>query len=181
MWEMNGYGDPIYVNVGYAWRGNFRNDPPNVPTEQNHVGSYRRTFNIPAEWIGRDIFLNIGGADSNVYVWVNGKFVGYSEDSKLGARFDLTKVVKAGENLIALQIFRFCDGSYLEDQDKWRLSGITRDVTLEARAKARMIDLKAIPELDSEYKNAKLNIDMSFTATAKNAEVKLLDNHEKQI
>ena len=175
MWEMNGYGDPIYVNVGYAWRGNFRNDPPNVPTEQNHVGSYRRTFNIPAEWIGRDIFLNIGGADSNVYVWVNGKFVGYSEDSKLGARFDLTKVVKAGENLIALQIFRFCDGSYLEDQDKWRLSGITRDVTLEARAKARMIDLKAIPELDSEYKNAKLNIDMSFTATAKNAEVKLLD------
>lgn len=175
MWEMNGYGDPIYVNVGYAWRGNFRNDPPNVPTEQNHVGSYRRTFNIPAEWIGRDIFLNIGGADSNVYVWVNGKFVGYSEDSKLGARFDLTKVIKAGENLIALQIFRFCDGSYLEDQDKWRLSGITRDVTLEARAKARMIDLKAIPELDSEYKNAKLNIDMSFTATAKNAEVKLLD------
>lgn len=175
MWEMNGYGDPIYVNVGYAWRGNFRNDPPNVPIEQNHVGSYRRTFNIPAEWIGRDIFLNIGGADSNVYVWVNGNFVGYSEDSKLGARFDLTKVVKAGENLIALQIFRFCDGSYLEDQDKWRLSGITRDVTLEARAKARMIDLKAIPELDSEYKNAKLNIDMSFTATANNAEVKLLD------
>ena len=175
MWEMNGYGDPIYVNVGYAWRGNFRNDPPNVPTEQNHVGSYRRTFNIPAEWIGRDIFLNIGGADSNVYVWVNGNFVGYSEDSKLGARFDLTKVVKAGENLIALQIFRFCDGSYLEDQDKWRLSGITSDVTLEARAKARMIDLKAIPELDSEYKNAKLNIDMSFTATANNAEVKLLD------
>ena len=175
MWEMNGYGDPIYVNVGYAWRGNFRNDPPNVPNEQNHVGSYRRTFNIPAEWIGRDIFLNIGGADSNVYVWVNGKFVGYSEDSKLGARFDLTKVVKAGENLIALQIFRFCDGSYLEDQDKWRLSGITRDVTLEARAKARMIDLKAIPELDSEYKNAKLNIEMDFTAAAKKAEVKLLD------
>ena len=175
MWEMNGYGDPIYVNVGYAWRGNFRNDPPNVPNEQNHVGSYRRTFNIPAEWIGRDIFLNIGGADSNVYVWVNGKFVGYSEDSKLGARFDLTKVVTAGENLIALQIFRFCDGSYLEDQDKWRLSGITRDVVLEARAKARMIDLKAIPELDAEYKNAKLNIDMTFSATAKSADVKLLD------
>ena len=111
MWELNGYGDPIYVNIGYAWRGNFRNDPPNVPIEQNHVGSYRRTFDIPQEWIGRDIFLNIGSATSNVYVWVNGKFVGYSEDSKLGAKFDLTKFVKAGENLIALQIFRWCDGT----------------------------------------------------------------------
>ena len=91
MWELNGYGDPIYVNYGYAWRGNFEHNPPYVPIEQNHVGSYRRTFNVPASWSGRDIFLNIGAATSNVYVWVNGKFVGYSEDSHLGAALDVTK------------------------------------------------------------------------------------------
>ncbi len=175
MWELNGYGDPIYVNVGYAWRNNFRNDPPNVPVEQNHVGSYRRTVNIPADWSGREIFLNIGAAVSNVYVWVNGKFVGYSEDSHLGASFDITKFVKTGENLIALQIFRWCDGSYLEDQDLWRLSGISRDVDLTARPKARLLDMKATPVLDAEYKDAVMNIDMDFTAGVKSADVKLLD------
>ena len=93
MWELNGYGDPVYVNIGYAWRGNFRNDPPYVPDAENHVGSYRRTFDIPASWGGKDIFLSIGSATSNVYVWVNGRFVGYSEDSKLAAQFDITKFV----------------------------------------------------------------------------------------
>ena len=175
MWELNGYGDPVYVNVGYAWRGNFRHDPPNVPIEQNHVGSYRRTVNIPAEWSGRDIILNIGAAVSNVYVWVNGKFVGYSEDSHLGASFDVTKFVKTGENLIAMQVFRWCDGSYLEDQDLWRLSGISRDVNLEARPKARLADMMLTPILDEQYKNAKLNIDMEFTAGIKSADVKLVD------
>ena len=175
MWELNGYGDPVYVNVGYAWRGNFRHDPPNVPIEQNHVGSYRRTVNIPAEWSGRDIMLNIGAAVSNVYVWVNGKFVGYSEDSHLGASFDVTKFVKPGENLIAMQIFRWCDGSYLEDQDLWRLSGISGNVNLEARPKARLADMMIIPTLDEQYKNAKLNINMEFTAGIKSADVKLVD------
>ena len=175
MWELNGYGDPIYVNIGYAWRGNFRNDPPNVPIEQNHVGSYRRTFDIPQEWIGRDIFLNIGSATSNVYVWVNGKFVGYSEDSKLGAKFDLTKFVKAGENLIALQIFRWCDGTYLEDQDFWRMSGIARDVELVARHKTRLNDVMITPSLDAEYKNGALDMKMEFSSSVKKADVKLLD------
>ena len=176
MWELNGYGDPIYVNIGYAWRGNFRNDPPNVPIEQNHVGSYRRTFDIPQEWIGRDIFLNIGSATSNVYVWVNGKFVGYSEDSKLGAKFDLTKFVKAGENLIALQIFRWCDGTYLEDQDFWRMSGIARDVELVARHKSRLEDVMITPSLDAEYKNGALDMKMEFSSSVKKADVKLLNS-----
>ena len=174
MWELNGYGDPIYVNYGYAWRGNFEHNPPYVPTEQNHVGSYRRTFDVPANWSGRDIFLNIGAATSNVYVWVNGKFVGYSEDCHLGASFDVTKFVKPGENLIALQIFRWCDGTYLEDQDLWRLTGISRDVELVARAKARMDNIVVTPSLDSDYKNGKLAVEMEFSAGVKSADIKLL-------
>lgn len=116
MWELNGYGDPIYVNVGYAWRGNYANNPPYVPEAENHVGSYRRTFEVPADWAGKQLFLSIGSATSNVYVWINGRFVGYSEDSKLAADFDVTKFVRPGGNLIALQIFRWSDGTYLEDQ-----------------------------------------------------------------
>ena len=174
MWELNGYGDPIYVNYGYAWRGNFEHNPPYVPNEQNHVGSYRRTFDVPATWSGRDIFLNIGAATSNVYVWVNGKFVGYSEDSHLGTSFDVTKFVKPGENLIALQIFRWCDGTYLEDQDLWRLTGISRDVELVARAKARMDNMVVTPALENNYTDGKLAIEMEFSAGVKSADVKLL-------
>ena len=108
MWELNGYGDPLYLNMGYAWRGHFRSEPPLMPTEHNYVGQYRRSFLIPADWAGRDIFLSIGSATSNLRVWVNGKEVGYSEDSKLEARFDITKFVKPGqEALIALEIFRW--------------------------------------------------------------------------
>ena len=182
MWELNGYGDPIYVNVGYAWRGNFANNPPYVPNEQNHVGSYRRTFEVPADWSGRDIMLHIGAVTSNVYVWVNGKFVGYSEDSHLDTAFDITKFVKVGgENLIALQIFRWCDGSYLEDQDLWRLSGIARDVELVARAKSRMNDMMVTPSLDGEYKNGALAVNMQFSATAKSADLKLVDMQGKTV
>lgn len=175
IWEMNGYGDPVYVNTSYAWRRNFRTNPPEIPTEQNHVGSYRRTFNVPADWNGRDIFLNIGAATSNVYVWVNGKFVGYSEDSHLGASFDITKFVKSGENLVALQIFRWCDGTYLEDQDLWRLSGISRDVTVTARPKARVLDMMATPSLDEQYKNGELEVKLDLSASVKSAKVNLLD------
>ncbi|MBQ5831161.1 MAG: beta-galactosidase, partial [Alistipes sp.] len=174
MWELNGYGDPIYVNIGYAWRGNFRHDPPNVPIEQNHVGSYRREFTLPEGWSGRDIELNIGAATSNVYVWVNGKFVGYSEDSHLGASFDVTKFVKPGKNLIALQIFRWCDGTYLEDQDLWRLSGISRDVELVARQKARLQDVMITPALENNYTNGRLAVEMEFSLAVKQAEVKLI-------
>lgn len=158
MWELNGYGDPIYVNIGYAWRGNFVNNPPEVPDAENHVGSYRRTFTLPESWAGKDVSLSIGSATSNVYVWLNGRFVGYSEDSKLSADFDVTKYLRKGENLLALQVFRWCDGTYLEDQDFWRFSGIARGVELRAREKARLEDLFVTPELDDDCTDATLRV-----------------------
>ena len=130
LWEMNGYGDPVYTNVPYVWSRQFANNPPFGEEKNNHVGSYRRTFDLPANWDGRDVFLHVGSATSNLYVWVNGRFVGYSEDSKMGADFNITPYLKAGKNLIAMQIYRWCDGPYLEDQDFWRLSGIGRNVYL---------------------------------------------------
>ena len=128
VWELNGYGDPIYVNVGYPWRNQFKNNPPYVPTEGNHVGSYRREITIPADWNGKEIYAHFGAVSSNMYLWVNGRFVGYSEDSKLEAEFNLTPYLKAGQkNLIAFQVFRWCDGTYLEDQDFFRYTGVARD------------------------------------------------------
>ena len=151
LWELNGYGDPVYLNVGYAWRGNFENNPPYVPTEHNHVGQYRRTFTVDKAWIGKQICLYIGSATSNVRVWVNGKMVGYSQDSKLEARFDITKYVKAGENLIALEIFRWCDGTYLEDQDFNRFAGISRDVYVYTREKDRLEDVNIAADMNGKY------------------------------
>ena len=142
MWELNGYGDPLYKNVGYAWHGHYTNNPPIPAYEHNYVGQYRRTFELDQEWKGKDVFLHIGSATSNVRVWINGKEVGYSEDSKLEARFNITKYVKTGENSIALEIFRWCDGTYLEDQDFWRLSGIARDVYVFSREKDRIEDVR---------------------------------------
>lgn len=141
MIELNGYADPVYLNVGYAWRGNYENNPPFVPDKDNFVGQYRRIFNIDESWIGKSIRLCIGSATSNVRVWVNGKEVGYSEDSKLEAHFDISRFVKKGENLIALEIFRWCDGTYLEDQDFWRLTGIAREVYVYTREKERIEDV----------------------------------------
>ncbi len=108
---------PLYRNSGYAWSNQFTPDPPKIETVNNHVGSYRKTVEIPASWKGQQVFLHVGSATSNLYVWVNGKFVGYSEDSKLAAEFDITGYVRPGKNLIAMQVYRWCDGSYLEDQD----------------------------------------------------------------
>ena len=163
MWELNGYGDPLYVNIPYAWDGHYQNNPPFVPTEHNYVGQYRRSFDIPADWAGQDIFLAIGSATSNVRVWVNGKEVGYSEDSKLEARFDITKYVKPGQRaLIALEIFRWCDGTYLECQDFWRYAGIAREVFLTARPKARIDDLHVSAGMDGSYR-----FDASLTKAAK--------------
>ena len=139
VWELNGYGDPIYVNVGYPWREQYQNNPPQVPTEENHVGTYRKSFTVPASWKGKDIIAHFGSVTSNIYLWVNGKYVGYSEDSKLEAEFDLTRYLKPGqENLIAFQVFRWCDGTYLEDQDFFRYSGVGRDCYLYAREKRRI-------------------------------------------
>ena len=142
LWELNGYGHPVYKNVGWAWSGHYQNNPPFPADWHNYAGQYRRTFIIDESWKGKDVFLHIGSATSNVRVWVNGKEVGYSEDSKLEARFDITKFVKPGENLIALEIFRWCDGTYLEDQDFWRLTGLARDVYVYSREKNRIEDIK---------------------------------------
>lgn len=158
MWELNGYGDPIYVNVGYAWRGHYKNNPPFPAEEHNYAGQYRRTFVIDGDWTGKDIFLHIGSATSNVRVWLNGKEAGYSEDSKLEACFDITPYVRAGENLIALEIFRWCDGTYLEDQDFWRFTGIARDVYIDARPKKRVEDIHITASASGE---AELSVEVT--------------------
>ena len=150
MWELNGYGDPVYVNTTYAWHGHYENNPPFPADWHNYVGQYRRTFTIGEEWKGKDIFLHVGSATSNIRVWVNGKEVGYSEDSKLEARFDITKYVRKGENLIALEIFRWCDGTYLEDQDFFRFSGIARDVYVYSREKNRIEDIRVLASASGE-------------------------------
>lgn len=163
VWELNGYGDPIYVNVGYAWRNQYKNNPPYVPVEKNHVGSYRKEIIVPADWKGKDIIAHFGSVTSNMYLWVNGKFVGYSEDSKLEAEFDITKYLLPGKkNIIAFQVFRWCDGTYLEDQDFFRYSGVGRDCYLYARNRNRIEDIRITPDLDSEYKNGTLDINLSL-------------------
>ncbi|MEG1635053.1 MAG: glycoside hydrolase family 2 TIM barrel-domain containing protein [Rikenellaceae bacterium] len=176
VWEVNGYGNPQYTNVGYPWRNSFKNNPPHVPVDDNYVGSYRREVEISPSWSGKDVFLSVGSATSNLYVWVNGKFVGYSEDSKLGAEFNVTKYLQPGKNLIAMQIFRWCDGTYLEDQDFWRYSGISRDVYLYARSENRINDIKVVPDLDGAYKNGTLAVSMDFSQKAAgNVELVLSD------
>ena len=150
LWELNGYGDPVYKNMGYAWYGHYESNPPFPAEWHNYVGQYRREFDVPQEWIGKDIFLHIGSATSNVRVWVNGKEVGYSEDSKLEARFNITKYVRPGENHIALEIFRWCDGTYLEDQDFWRLTGLSRDTYVFTREKKRIEDIRVLASADGK-------------------------------
>lgn len=176
MWELNGYGDPLYLNIGYAWRGHYKNNPPYPPTEHNYVGQYRRTFNMDASWVGKQICLFIGSATSNVRVWVNGKMVGYSEDSKLEARFDITKFVKPGENLIALEIFRWCDGTYLEDQDFWRFTGIGRDVFVYTREKDRLEDLNITAGMDGRF-----DIKAEVTSGISKLAYEILDNNGRTV
>ncbi len=158
-WEMLGYGQPEYVNVGFAWRGHFDQQPPAVPTKDNHVGSYRREINIPANWDGKRVIAHFGSVTSNIYLYVNGKFAGYAEDSKVAAEFDITPFLKKGKNLIAFQTFRWCDGSWCEDQDFWRLSGPARENYLYARSKEhRLLDVRVETELKNNYKDGALNI-----------------------
>ena len=158
-WEMLGYGQPEYVNNGFAWRGHFDQQPPAVPTKDNHVGSYRREINIPANWDGKRVIAHFGSVTSNIYLYVNGKFAGYAEDSKVAAEFDITPFLKKGKNLIAFQTFRWCDGSWCEDQDFWRLSGPARENYLYARSKEhRLLDVRVETELKNNYKDGALNI-----------------------
>ena len=158
-WEMLGYGQPEYVNVGFAWRGHFDQQPPAVPAKDNHVGSYRREINIPSNWDGKRVIAHFGSVTSNIYLYVNGKFAGYAEDSKVAAEFDITPFLKKGKNLIAFQTFRWCDGSWCEDQDFWRLSGPARENYLYARSKDhRLLDVRVETDLKNNYKDGYLNI-----------------------
>lgn len=160
--ELNGYGDAIYSNNGYPWRTQFRPEPPFVEERNNYTGSYRKMVTVPADWKGERIYLHVGSATSNLMVWVNGKFVGYSEDSKVSAEFDLTKYLTPGkENLIAMQVMRWCDGSYLEDQDFWRFTGIAREVYLYARPQTHIADLFITPDLVNNYQDGTLEVKLN--------------------
>lgn len=180
IWEMNGYGAPLYNNVGYAWQYQFKDNPPQVPVENNHVGSYRKEIDIPAEWEGKQVFAHFGSVTSNIYLWVNGKFAGYSEDSKLEPEFDITKFLRPGKNLIAFQVFRWCDGSYLEDQDFFRYSGVARDCYLYSREKTRIQDIRITPDLDEAYRNGELDIRLELTGNC-NVALKLTDMEGKTV
>jgi len=175
IWEVNGFGDPLYTNIPYPWSNQFAVNPPIVPEENNHVGSYRREIFVPADWKGKEIIAHFGSVTSNMYLWINGQFVGYSEDSKMEAEFDLTKYLQPGrKNLFAFQVFRWCDGSYLEDQDFWRLSGVGRDCFLYARNTRHIADIRVNTELDAQYKDANLNVSINL-AGGGNAHLQLLD------
>ena len=180
-WEMYGYGVPEYVNVGFGWRGHFDQQPPAVPTKDNHVGSYRRIINIPENWDGKQVVAHFGSVTSNIYLYVNGKFAGYAEDSKIAAEFDITPYLKKGKNLIAFQTFRWCDGSWDEDQDFWRLSGVARECYLFARdAKLQLEDVRVTPDLVNNYKDGVLNISTKVKGTGKLNFI-LFDKEGKQV
>ena len=182
MWELNGYGDAEYVNSGFAWRGHFNQKPPQVPVKDNHVGSYRRSFSIPADWNGKQIVARFGSVTSCIYLYVNGQFAGYSEDSKVATEFDITPFVMAGkENLIAFQVFRWCDGSWCEDQDFWRLSGVARDSYLFARDKDIHIDdLRLTPDLTNDYQDGVLNVS-AFLSGKGSVSVELFDKDGNKV
>ena len=173
-WQMQGYGTALYTNATYP----FRKDPPNVmgtpPTHftnfdaRNPVGSYRRTFNIPSDWEDRQIFIHFDGVDSAFYLWVNGQKVGYSQDSRTPAEFDITEYVQKGKNTVAAEVYRYCDGSYLEDQDFWRLSGIYRNVYLQTTPKQHIRDFFVHTDLDERYQDAVLRIEAEVMNYADN-------------
>lgn len=184
IWELNGYGDPLYVNMNFAWNGHFEKlkieeaqQGPNVrvPVKDNHVGSYRKTINIPETWSGKQVVAHFGSVTSCIYLWVNGQFVGYSEDSKVAAEFDITPYIKAGDNLIAFQVFRWSDGSWCEDQDFWRLSGVARDSYLYAQDKENHLqDLRITPDLVNNYQDGVLSLNAQLAGKAQ-VEYTLLD------
>ena len=178
LFEINGYGDKTYKNMGYAWCTTFENNPPYIGETNNYTGSYRRTFDLPADWKGQEVFFHVGSATSNLTVWVNGRYVGYSEDAKVAAEFNITKYLKPGRNLIAMQVMRWCDGSYLEDQDFWRFTGIAREVYLYATPKVHILDIT----IGQDYADGKglLNVDVKVAGKAQ-LEARLFDADGKQV
>ena len=175
LFEIEGYGDKTYKNAGYAWSTTFENNPPYIGETNNYTGSYRRTFNLPQDWDGQEVYFHVGSATSNLSVWVNGNYVGYSEDSKVAAEFKITKYLKKGQNLIAMQVMRWCDGSYLEDQDFWRFTGIAREVYLYARPKAHIEDFVVTTDFfNGDYNTGQILIQlMAPTAKGKKFTVSL--------
>lgn len=166
IWEVNGYGDPLYANEPYPWHNQFKNNPPHFPAQNNHIGSYRREVEIPRSWAGKQILIHVGSATSALRLWVNGKYVGYSEDSKLPAVFDLSKYLRVGEkNLIAMQIDRWCTGTYLESQDFWRLSGLAREIYLYARENTRIEDMHIGQGLAEDNKTGLLGVTLTKKGT----------------
>lgn len=157
-WQLQGFDYPIYTNITYPWTGYENPIAPLVPTVYNPVGSYKKTFTIPENWDGRQVFISFQGVESAFYIWVNGQKVGYSEDSYTAKDFDISKYLKPGENSLAVEVYRWSDGSWLEDQDMIRLSGIVRDVFLYSTPKVHLRDFTVTTDLDSEYKDADLNI-----------------------
>ena len=168
-WERAGYGYPIYVNIPYP----FTADEPTVPEDDNPVGSYRREFEIPAAWLQREVFIRFGAVSSAFYLWVNGQYVGYSEGSKTPTEFALDGLIREGRNVIAVEVYRWSTGSYLEDQDFWSLSGIQRDVELHARPKQRVRDFFIRAELDDQYENGALRVDLDLANTGQASTVDL--------
>ncbi|MGB6152762.1 MAG: glycoside hydrolase family 2 TIM barrel-domain containing protein, partial [Pricia sp.] len=177
---LQGYGTPIYTNVVYP----FPKNPPFIPHDANPVGSYLRSFKIPENWEEKDIFLHFGGVSGAMYVWVNGQKVGYNEGSKTPAEFNITPYLREGPNTLAVQVLRWSDASYLEDQDFWRLSGIERDVYLYATNRTTIKDYRAVADLENDYSDGKLSLSFEIANSGKknkgSVEVRLLDG-EKEI
>ena len=176
LFELNGHGAPVYKNIGYAWCTTFDTNPPFIGETENYTGSYRREFVLPDEWKGQQVLFHVGSATSNLKVWVNGRYVGYSEDSKMAAEFDITKYLKRGRNLIAMQVMRWCDGSYLEDQDFWRLTGIAREVYLYARPTTHISDIQVLQDWSVEEQRAEIGYTIDVhNPSGVNLEVSLED------
>ncbi len=181
--EKNGYAPPVYVNIGYAWGWGH---PPRIPHELNYVGSYRQRFELPASWQGRRVRVTFHGVSAGFYLWVNGKKIGYSEDSRGPAEFDISDAVQPGANLLAAEVYRFTDGAYLECQDFWRMSGIFRDVVLWSTDPVHLADLRLVTDLDAQYRDAtlKVGVTVANASTAEAAfavEASLLDAAGKPI
>ena len=182
-WQTQGFGRPIYLNDRYP----FKKDPPGIQHDYNPVGSYRREFEVPADWKGREVFINFDGVESAFYLWINGWMVGYSQGSRTPAEFNITKYLNEGKNLLAAEVYRWSDGSYLEDQDFWRLSGIFRDVYLYSTPKVHIRDFFVTCDLDDQYKDAKINIKLKAKNYSEKTinfpliEFELLDNKGKSV
>ena len=181
-WEFNGYGIPIYVNIGFGFRGN----PPHIDRNDSPAGAYRHEFNIPDSWDGRRVFIHFDGGTNSMYVWVNGRKVGYTENAKSPAEFDITDYIRKGKNTLACEVHKYSDGSYLEDQDMWRLGGINRSVYLYSTANTRIQDFFAHPDLDRNYKNGVFTLEVqlkNYTAAAANqsVEVSIIEKDGKTV